>query len=669
MGEMYMCTAQHTGGSRSPFLSPPYLELTLCLNYVLLFANQEWNVIANDFLKNSRTGTQCATHWKMVLKPALLKGVWSAEEDSIIYESVARGVTDWNEVAALLPKRKAKHCRERWNNHLDPTLSKVGWTVAEEATLLSAVEAHGTSWGHIARLLPGRSEAAIQQHWNTIVFRNAASAGGVRRGRSRADAAVGGSSAYANRGKVKPSALPLELVPQAPVVRDGGMSVSGGGDSRRNVGHGGAAAFLGVEPAPAPGATLTEREKALMDHAFKTGLNAAAGGGVGVAPEVIDAVSKGDGIEQLTLTTTEDDDVFAPLSAALLREGSEVGCSPEMPPPSPTASPLLKPHKRASDCSLLGNDLADGWGADEDPALADLYRSLDNIGESLFNEDNFELTFDFDSVDKPSAGTAPNCAPSCSPSTAHQHRRSCSSGSPPAWGNGGHAQKDVSPFRRAAAQAAATLEKQRVSPAKQKQGGRDVQVAGERMAGAAATAAQRGQNAGAVNASASAGSAVADPGPRIKQGFLRRLLSEVSSDKFGRPSSSYPPFVTIRGCLSEANAPLPPMPVGVVGGAWAFAGENRAPLRGQSLSAALFALPPPSAFIGRGDGNAARVTPTLKHGKVEVQVPRPASPASASTGIGAGLGPLSVLPASRFNSVHQEDGDHRWAADEAVEQI
>ncbi|CAN0454615.1 unnamed protein product, partial [Scytosiphon promiscuus] len=41
---------------------------------------QEWAIIAHDFLKDSRTGTQCATHWKMVLKPALLKGVWSPEE-------------------------------------------------------------------------------------------------------------------------------------------------------------------------------------------------------------------------------------------------------------------------------------------------------------------------------------------------------------------------------------------------------------------------------------------------------------------------------------------------------------------------------------------------------------------------------------------------------------
>lgn len=685
-----------------PFSSP--LEVTACLNCVhvihLVGTKQEWNTIATDFLKNSRTGTQCATHWKMVLKPSLLKRVWSPEEDGIICNSVARGVTDWNEVAALLPKRKAKHCRERWNNHLDPTLSKAEWTVAEEATLLSAVESHGTNWSRIARILPGRSEPAIQQHWNVLVFRNVASAEGVRRGRNRADPTGGGNSgtSYGNRGKQKPSALPAELLPQAPRnVPDGGVQGSSrSGEFRRGAGRVGTGAFLAADPAAGPAATLTEREKVLMDHAFKTGLTAAAGGGVGVVPpEVIDAIAKGDGMEQLTLTATEDD-VFAPLSAALLKDGGDASCSPDMPPPSPTASPLLKPQKKASDCGFLGNDLAaEGWGPEEDPALVDLYRSLDNIGESLFNEDNFELTFDFDSVDKPSAATkASKCAPARSPSTA-AHQPSCGggggggSGPPPSWdnlvpGGGGQGQKDISPFRRAAAQAAATMEKQRLSPNKPGQQGRrreDLQVACERAAAAAAAVtAQGGANAGTAKAPATAPPApLTDPGPRVKQGLLRRLLSGVDSKLERPPSSSQSSFATVRGCLSEANAPPPPVSAAsVVGGAWAHGGENRSPRPGPPLSSALFADPSSSAFsrgVGGRDvtgGDDAVVTPTLKHGKAEVQVPRPVAShpfVSSTAWVGAGLGPLSILPPSRFNSIDQAAGDYRWAADEQAEQV
>lgn len=620
--------------------------------------DQEWNAIAHDFLRDSRTGTQCATHWKMVLKPALLKGVWSPEEDTVIYDCVARGVTDWSEVASALPKRKAKHCRERWNNHLDPALSKAEWTYAEESKLLKAVEAHGTSWTHIARLLPGRSEAMVQQHWNSIVFRDAMSAGSLRRGRSRTDSSTAaGNSSSSNRNRAKPSALPSEAMP--PPRRPGHDLIT----REEGIVGSGAGAGSAIMGADAGAATLTEREKALMDHAFKTGLNAAAGGGTGAgggvgvsSPEIIDQVSKGGGgVERLTLSA-EEEDIFAPLSAALLKGQGSDGCSPDMPPPSPTASPL-KPHQHQPDYDAVGHQLADGWGADDDPALADLYRSLDNIGESLFNEDNFELSFDFDSVDKrappacsSSSSNTKATAPACSASQANSP--SCN------WDNmlsGGHEpQKEVSPFRRAAAQASATLEKQRHSMSNyehQKQG-HGLQAACARAAVAAASAAAHGS-------SAATSSATSQPeGPRVKQGFLRRLLP--TDSKPGKQQHSRVPFATIRGCLSEANAPPPPPPLPaaassgtpMAGAVGSSGGENRAPRRGQPLSVALFGQP--SALAG-GDSKGI-AEPTLKHGKAEVKVPPP--PQHKQQVLGQGV--LSARPASRFNA-HQQGSDSGWA--------
>ncbi|CAM9934711.1 unnamed protein product, partial [Scytosiphon promiscuus] len=211
-----------------------------------------------------------------------------------------------------------------------------------------------------------------------------------------------------------------------------------------------------------------------MDHAFKTGLSAAAGGvdlGVPQPPQGFGgSVSKEGGVESLKLST-EEDDLFAPLTAALLRDedsssgsgGGGGGCSPAcMPPPSPTSSPL-KSHKLQPDYTSIGDQLGDGWGVDDDPALAELYQSLDNIGESLFNEDTFELSFDFDSVDK----SAPSCGGgggggSGSGSFASCQKSNLSKG----WDSLLNLQeKEGSPFRRAAAKAAATLEHQ-LSPRK-----------------------------------------------------------------------------------------------------------------------------------------------------------------------------------------------------------
>ncbi|CAN0556297.1 unnamed protein product, partial [Ectocarpus sp. 12 AP-2014] len=388
------------------------------------FGKNEWNKIAHHFLKGSRTGTQCATHWKMVVKPALLKGVWSPEEDAVIFDCVARGVTDWAEVAAALPKRKPKHCRERWSNHLDPSLRKgPGWTAAEEVKLVSAVEANGTNWSLIARHFPGRSEAVIQQHWNELVFRNSV---GGRRGRSGTDS--GGGVACSGRGRAKASTLPAE--PSEIFLGDlGGQDLIARETQQQ-------------QQQQQQAVTLTDREKALMDHAFKTGLNAATGSGCDIG--------------SLTLSS-EEDDLFAPLTAALLRdEEGGGGCSPSgMPPPSPTCSPL-KAHKQQPDYTSIGDQLGDGWVVDDDPALDDLYRSLDNIGESLFNEDNFELSFDFDNVGK----SAPSCdgGLSCGQPTNHSKSWDAPSLLP-------SQEKSGSPFRQAAANAAATLGRQH-SPAK-----------------------------------------------------------------------------------------------------------------------------------------------------------------------------------------------------------
>ena len=52
--------------------------------------------------------------------------VWSAQEDSILYETVNKsGALNWNMVAGLLPGRTAKQCRERWHNHLNFGIRKV----------------------------------------------------------------------------------------------------------------------------------------------------------------------------------------------------------------------------------------------------------------------------------------------------------------------------------------------------------------------------------------------------------------------------------------------------------------------------------------------------------------------------------------------------------------
>ena len=64
---------------------------------------------------DGRTDVQCLHRWQKVLRPGLIKGPWTKEEDDSVVQLVAQhGVTSWSFIARQLKGRLGKQCRERF---------------------------------------------------------------------------------------------------------------------------------------------------------------------------------------------------------------------------------------------------------------------------------------------------------------------------------------------------------------------------------------------------------------------------------------------------------------------------------------------------------------------------------------------------------------------------
>jgi hypothetical protein len=100
---------------------------------------------------------------------------WSEYEDQRLLCAVHKfGLDNWFFVSQFVGSQRTRsQCSQRWFRGLDPRISKVLWTDAEEQNLLALVQQYGDrAWTRISAELGNRSDAQCRYHYRQLVKDN-----------------------------------------------------------------------------------------------------------------------------------------------------------------------------------------------------------------------------------------------------------------------------------------------------------------------------------------------------------------------------------------------------------------------------------------------------------------------------------------------------------------
>jgi hypothetical protein len=142
----------------------------------LHMGHSQWQTIASYFPQ--RQADACKDKWLSLHQMHVHDSPWTEKEDQLLCDLIQKhGIKKWTLIAKDLSHqlkdlnvyRQAKQCRERWINHLDPTINKGLWDQAEDIKLLTEISRIGRRWSELAKLMINRTENSVKNRWKSLL--------------------------------------------------------------------------------------------------------------------------------------------------------------------------------------------------------------------------------------------------------------------------------------------------------------------------------------------------------------------------------------------------------------------------------------------------------------------------------------------------------------------
>jgi hypothetical protein len=88
------------------------------------------------------------------------------EEDARLRSLVEiYGTNSWGTIAAGLPGRNVRQCRDRWKHYLSSENPNEPWMPEDDQLLMQKMQDFGPRWTILATFFPGRTDTQVKNRW------------------------------------------------------------------------------------------------------------------------------------------------------------------------------------------------------------------------------------------------------------------------------------------------------------------------------------------------------------------------------------------------------------------------------------------------------------------------------------------------------------------------